>query len=298
MRDREQAKQGPKSLGTRGFVDTLKRTRHEAKRDHLSMIAAGVAFYAFFAVFPALAAIVSIYGLIADPNTVEQQLNALGQAVPSGARDILASQLTRIASSSSQALGWGLAISLLLALWSANKGTRGMIEALNIAYGEEEKRGMFKLTALSLLLTLGAVLTVVMAILIVVGIPAIFAALGLHGVGRTVIDLLRWPILLGLLLVGLAVLYRLAPSREGPSWQWVTPGSLLSTALWLVASIAFSIYVAHFGNYDKTFGSLGAVAILLMWLYVGAYVVLLGAEVNVAGEERAPTSVAAHPVGR
>jgi membrane protein len=262
------------------------------------MVAAGVAFYAFFAVFPALAAVVSIYGLIADPQTVEQQLNALGQAVPSGARDILASQLKRIASSSGQALGWGLVISLLLALWSANKGTRGMIEALNIAYGEEEKRGTVKLTALSLLLTLGAVLTAVIAILIVVGIPAVFAVLGLHGAGRVAIELLRWPILLGLLLAGLAVLYRLAPSREGPPWRWVTPGSLLSTGLWLVASIAFSIYVANFGNYDKTFGSLGAVAILLMWLYVGSYVVLLGAELNVTGEERAPPAGSAHTVGR
>lgn len=290
MHDRTQPEQGPKSLGTRGFMDALKRTRREAKRNHLSMVAGGVAFYAFFAIFPALAAIVSIYGLLADPQTVEQQLNALGQAIPGGAREVLSTQMRRVAGGSSQALGWGFAISLLLALWSANKGTRGMIEALNIAYGEEETRGPVKRAALSLLLTLGAVLTVVAAILIVVGIPALFALLGLEGIGRAAIDVLRWPVLLGLLLVALAVLYRLAPSRLGPPWRWVTPGSLLATALSLVASIAFSIYVANFASYDKTFGSLAAVAIMLMWLYVSSYVVLLGAELNATAERKAGAS--------
>jgi membrane protein len=278
------------TLGNGGFVHVLKRTRSEAQRDHLSMVAAGVAFYAFFALFPAIAAVVSVYGLVADPQTVQQQLDALGGVLPDGVRDILGAQMERVASTSGGALGFGFALSLLIALWSANRGTRSMIEALNIAYDEQEKRGKAKLAALSLLLTLGGVLAVVVAVFVVVAVPALVGLFDLGGFSRIAVNVLRWPLLLGVMLLGLAVLYRFAPSREGPAWKWVTPGSLLATALWLAASLAFSLYVANFGSYDKTFGSLAAVAILLMWLYVGLYVVLLGAEFNATAERLARQS--------
>lgn len=283
-RDRREEDAGPSSLGLRGFREALLRTRREAQRDHLTIISAGVAFYAFLAVFPALAAVISIYGLVADPQTVEQQLQAIGGAVPGGVRDVLGSQLRRVAGASSGALGWGFAASLFLALWSANKGMKGMIEALNVAYDQDEKRGFFKLNALSLLLTLGAVLTAVIAVFVVVAIPPLFGLVGLGGAARVAIDILRWPVLLGFVLVGLGLLYRLGPSREGPQWKWVTPGSALATVLWLAVSIAFSVYVANFGSYDKTYGSLGAVVILLIWLYLGSLVILFGAELNAEAE--------------
>jgi len=296
MDDRSRQSAGPRSLGTRGFIEALKRTRGEAQRDHLSIVAAGVAFYAFLAIFPALAAVVSIYGLLADPQTVQEQLEAMGSVMPGSARDILGEQMRRVAGGSNRTLGWSFLFSLLLALWSANQGMRSMIEALNITYEQDEKRGFMKLNALSLLLTLGGVLTAVLAVTGVVVVPAVLALVGLEGMARTLVNVLRWPMLLVIVLFGVAVVYRLAPSREGPRWQWVTPGSLLATALWLVASIAFSIYVSHFANYDKTYGSLGAVVILLLWLYVGAYVVLLGAELNVIAERSAPTVRQAHQV--
>jgi len=244
------------------------------------MVAAGVAFYAFLSVFPALAALVSVYGLISDPQHVEEQLNALGGVMPAGVRELLGAQLRRIAGGSAGALGWGFALSLLLAVWSTTKGTKSLIEAMNIAYDEQEKRGPLKLNGLALMLTIGGVLTMVVALIVVVGIPTVLGLFGLGGVARVAVDVLRWPLLIAILLVGLAVVYRLGPAREGAKWKWITPGSLLAAMLWLAASIAFSIYVANFGSYEKTYGSLGAVVILLMWFYVGSYVILLGAELN------------------
>jgi membrane protein len=274
------------SSGRRAWVDMLLRTKRGAERDHLGMVAAGVAFYAFLSVFPALAAIVSVYGLLSDPNQVEQQLNALGSFMPGGVREILSEQLRRIAGGSSETLSWGFALSLLLALWSATKGTKSLIEAMNIAYDEQETRGLLKLNGLALVLTVGAVLTMVVALIVVVGIPTVLSFVGLGEIGRIAVDILRWPVLIGLLLVGLATVYWLGPSSTLAEWKWVTPGSLLATGLWLAASIAFSIYVANFGSYEKTYGSLGAVAILLMWFYVGSYVILLGAELNAEVKRR------------
>ena len=274
------------ALRRRGWVDLLLRTKQEAKRDHLSMVAAGVAFYAFLSMFPALAALVSVYGLFADPHEVERQLHALAAVMPDEVLRVLDTQLRRIAGGSSGALGWGALLSLLVALWSANKGTKSLIEAMNIAYDEPEKRGVVGLNALSLVLTFGGVLTLVVALVVIVGIPAALAFVGLEGLARVAVDVLRWPALIAFVLGGLAVVYRFAPSREGPEWKWVTPGSLMATALLLAASIAFSIYVANFGSYEATYGSLGAVAILLLWLYAGAYVILLGAELNAESERR------------
>jgi membrane protein len=276
----------PTAFGRHEWLDTLRRTRREAQRDHLSMVAAGVAFYAFLSVFPALAAIVSVYGLLSDPGQVEQQLNALGGVMPSGVREILSDQLRRIAGGSSAALSWGFALSLLLALWSATKGTKSLIEAMNITYDEQEKRGLFKLNGLALAMTLGGVITAVLALIVVVAIPTLLGFAGLGDIARVGVDVLRWPILIAVLLFALAAVYRFGPSREGPEWRWVTPGSLLAAGLWLAVSIAFSIYVANFGSYEKTYGSLGAVVILLMWFYVGAYVILLGAELNAEAERQ------------
>jgi membrane protein len=276
----------PSSHGRRAWIEILLCTKREAERDHLGMIAAGVAFYAFLSVFPALAAIVSVYGLLSDPNQVEQQLNALGSVMPGGVRAILGEQLRRIAGGSSNALSWGFALSLLLALWSATQGTKSLIEAMNIAYDEQETRGLLKLNGLALVLTVGAVFTMVVALIVVVGIPTVLGFVGLGGIARSAVDVLRWPVLIGLVLSGLAIVYRLGPSRARAELRWVTPGSLLATGLWLAVSIAFSIYVANFGSYEKTYGSLGAVAILLMWFYVGSYVILLGAELNAEVERR------------
>lgn len=283
------------SLCRRPWFDLLLRTKREAERDHLGMVAAGVAFYAFLSVFPALAALVSLYGLLSDPNEVERQLAALGSVMPNGVRELLAEQLRRIAGGSSGVLGWGVVLSLLLGLWSANRGTKSLIEAMNIAYDEQEKRGLLALNALSLLLTLGGVLMLVVALVVIVGIPTVLGFVGLGGLARVAVDVLRWPLLIAVVLIGLAVVYRFAPAREGPEWKWVTPGSLLATMVWLAVSIAFSVYVANFGSYEKTYGSLGAVAILLLWFYAGSYVILLGAELNAEAERRRRPRLGSRP---
>ncbi len=276
----------PRALGKSGWKDTLGRVRGEIRRDNLTMVAGGVAFYAFFALFPALAAIVAIYGLVADPQEVQQQVQALGGAVPAGVRDIVQQQLDRVASGSRAALGWGLVASLLITLWSANKGMKGLVDALDIVYDAKDERGFLKKNGLTLLLTLGAIVAAVAVIALVVAIPPVLNALGLGGGGRVLVQVLRWVLLAGLLLFGLSVLYRFGPHRHQPKWRWVSPGAVAAVLLFILASVAFSIYVASFGSYGKVFGSLAAVAILLMWMYIGAFAVLLGGELNAEAERQ------------
>lgn len=283
-RGREAAK--PRELGKRGWKDVASRVRGEMKSDNVGLIAAGVAFYGFFALFPTLFALVALYGLVADPGQIEEQITAMGSAVPGNVQTLVGTQLQRLASTSSTALGWGLVISLLIAFWSSSKGVRGLMEALNIAYDEDERRGFVKRTAVTLLLTVGGIIVVILAIALVVAVPAVLGYVGLGAGGRIVAQIVRWVVLIGLILGGLAVVYRLAPCRSSPRWRWVTPGSIVAAALWLLASVGFSIYVHFFASYQKTFGSLAAVAVLLMWFYISAYVVIIGAEINAESEHQ------------
>ncbi len=275
----------PQELG-RGWKDVFKRVREESKKDHISLIAAAVAFYAFFAIFPGVAALVSLYGLIADPHDVERQMASLGTVLPSGAKDVIGGQLRRIADGPPSALGWGFALSMLLTLWSASKGVRGIVTALNIAYDEDEKRGWARRNALIVLLTVGGMVAALVALVLVAGVPAFIDRLGLGVAGSVIAQAARWVVLGAMVMGGLAVLYRVGPSRDKPQWTWVSPGSIVAAVLWLLASVAFSLYVGWFGSYEKTFGSLGAVAILLLWFYIGALVVLLGAELNAEAEHQ------------
>lgn len=267
--------------GRRAWTTTLKHTRREVKQDNLTIVAAGVAFFAFLAIFPALAALISIYGLVADPAAVEQQIASLRGVLPAEAADLIGRQLQRIASGSSQSLGWSLALSVLLGLWSANKGMKGLVQGLNIAYGEEDERSWFKRTAIQLGLTLGAILAAIVAIGMVVALPAALSFLGLGGGVRIGVEVARWVLLAALVVVGLGVVYRLGPARGAlRPRRWVTPGAIVATLLWLIGSLLFSIYVANFGSYAKTYGALAAVVILLIWFYLTAFVILLGAELD------------------
>lgn len=285
----------------RGWKDVALRVKDEAKRDNLTLIAAGVAFYAFFALFPTLFAIVAIYGLVADPAHVGSQVDAMGTVLPSGAREIIDEQLTRVASTSSSTLGWGLLLSVVLAFWSASKGVRGLIDAINIAYDERESRGFFKRTGLTLLLTIGGIFAVILAVGALVAVPAILGSIGLGTVGHVLAQIARWVVLVAVIIVGLAVLYRLAPSRDAAKWRWITPGSILASVIWLLVSVGFALYVQWFGSYQQTFGSLAAVAILLMWFYFSALAILLGAETNAEAERQTRRDTTAghpEPMGR
>jgi membrane protein len=278
--------QKPQQIPRAGWRDILLRVKEEQSKDNLSMIAAGVAFYLLFAIFPGIAAAVSIYGLVADPATIEKQVSALNQMMPQQAYDILMGQLKSLSQASGGALSLGLIGGIILALWSASKGMKALITAMNIAYGEEEGRGLIKFNLISLLLTLGTIVFGLIALSLIAIMPALFGNIGLNETVRNIVSLARWPILVIFIVVWLSLLYRYAPNRDYPRWQWVSWGSAFATLLWLVASILFSIYVSNFGSYNETYGSMGAIVILLMWLLITTYAVLLGAELNAEMEHQ------------
>jgi membrane protein len=291
----------PGELPAAGWRDILWRVKSQMTEDNLSLVAAGVAFYALLALFPGIAAAVSIYGLVVDPQTVAEQMSAMSQVLPQESRGIIEEQLTRVTASGSTALGFGAIVGVLLALWSANKGTQALITALNIVYDEREKRGFVRLYAISLALTLGIILFLIVCLAAIAVLPALVGSLGLPEVVRQLATWLRWPILGIAFVSALAVLYRYAPSRREARWRWVSSGAVLATIGWLIGSGLFSWYVSNFGSYNETYGSLGAVAVLMMWFWLSALIVLLGAELNAEMEhqtERDTTRGHEKPLGR
>jgi membrane protein len=283
---RGRAADTPREIPAAGWRDVLWRVKARVSEDDLSLVAAGVAFYGLLAIFPGIAATVSIYGLLVDPQTVSAQLAATSELLPAEARGIIEEQLTRVTSSATTALGLGAIVSLLLALWSANKGTQSLISALNIVYHEREKRGFVRLTLISLGLTLGIILFLIVGLAAIAVMPALFGHLGLPEPVARLVRWLRWPVLGLGFVIGLGLLYRFAPSRTEPRWRWVSWGAVLATVLWLVGSALFSWYVANFGSYNETYGSIGAVAVLMMWFWLSALFVLLGAELNAEMEHQ------------
>lgn len=281
------AKAGPRGRGaTRpgeipkaGWRDILMRTKDEMTRDHITVVAAGVAFFGLLALFPAITALISIAGLTLDPAEVERQLEQVASVLPEDAAGIIEEQAREVASSGTGA-GLAAAGGILLALYSASKGMKSLMEGMNIAYDEEEQRGFLKLNAVALGLTLFLILGLILALGTTVVLPAVLSFLDLSGTVETLIAVLKWPLLAVLAILGLAVIYRFGPSREAPKWRWISPGAVAATLVWIAASIAFSIYVRNFGSYNETYGALGGVIILLTWLWVSALIVLMGAELN------------------
>ena len=271
----------PSDIPKAGWKDILWRTWEEQGKDNISIVAAGVAYYALFAIFPAIAALVSLYGLVFDPAGVEQQVNQLAGLLPPEALNVLRDQARNVASAPQEGLGFGVLFGLALTLWSASRGTNSLITALNIAYGEEERRSFIWLAGLSLLLTLAGLVFVIMTLAMIVAVPAAINFLGLRDtpIGWAA-SLARWPILAVAIVLALAVLYRYGPDRRQPKWRWVTWGSAIATALWIIASVGFSVYVSNFGSYNQTYGSVGAGVVLLLWFNLTSYVILMGAELN------------------
>jgi membrane protein len=285
----------PTSIPAPGWWSILKRTFKEMSLDGVDLMAAGVAFYIMLAMAPALASAVSIFGLVADPTDVQAHLADLSGVMPGAAGDLVSEQLKDIASEDESSLGIGFAIALLVTLWSATKGTKAIITAINTAYDEEETRGFFRLNAVAMGMTFGLIMFLGLAIGLVAAVPVALDTMGLGTIAETLVNVLRWPLLGAIVLLCLAVLYRYAPCREKAQWRWVTWGSGLATALWLAASAGFSFYVSKWGSYDETYGSLAAVAILLMWLYIGAFVVIFGAELNAEMEHQTAVDTTTGP---
>jgi membrane protein len=276
----------PSELPPRGWIQILKRVFSEIGEDAVLSEAASVTFYALLALFPALAALVSLYGLIADPRTLSTEVASLSGVLPGGGMSIITDQLKSLASSPSKALGIGVIIGLLTSLWSANAGMKALFDALNVVYGEREKRSYIRRTLISLAFTLGTILFLILAVAGIVVLPAVLNFVGLGGTTALLLRFGRWPLLILAISVFLALGYRYGPSRAKARWRWVSWGSVAAATLWLIVSLAFSFYVSHFGSYNKTYGSLGAVIGFMTWMWLSATVVLIGAELNAEMEHQ------------
>jgi membrane protein len=270
----------PTQIPARGWWQIVKRSWAEHNADNMPIIAGGVAFFGFLAIFPALIAIISIYGLVASPEQAATQIQSFASGLPESARDLITNQLTSITAGSDDALTTSLVISVLGALWSVSGGVGNLVKAVNIAYDEVETRNFVKLRALSLVLTLGAIVFVLLTFGLVAVLPAVIDALPLGPFGTVLIQIARWGLLLLVVAGSLSVLYRLAPDRDNPKLRWVSLGSLVVTVIWAVVSLLFSFYVNNFGSYNETYGAIAGVIVLMLWLYLTCFLVLLGAEIN------------------
>jgi membrane protein len=270
----------PVEMPRRGWRDVMLRVKEEVSADHVAIVAAGVAFYALLAIFPGIAAIVSIAALVMDPAQIQEQIGAAASVIPAEAASILQNQALNV----SQSAGTGVTLAavggLLLTLYSASSGMKTLMEGMNIAYNEAEDRSLIRKNVVAFTLTLFLTVGFVLAIGAVVIMPVLIGNVGLGDTISTLVAYLRWPVLALFVMCGLAVLYRFAPSRSDPKWRWVSVGAIIAVILWIVGSIAFSVYVRNFASYNETYGTLGAVIILLMWLWLSAFIILLGAEIN------------------
>jgi membrane protein len=276
----------PTEIPWRGWKQILKRAWAENKADNMPIIAGGVAFFGFLSLFPALIALLSLYGLVATPETVAQQVDDLSAQLPESAAQIIEDQLNAIVANSGSALTFGLIVSILAALWSASGGVGNLITAVNLAYDEVETRKFVKLKLMSLGLVLGSIVFVMITFGLVAVVPAVLDALPLGVVGTILAQVVRWVLLLAVFAGALAVLYRVAPDRDAPRFTWVSLGAVVVTVVWAIVSVGFSLYVDNFGSYDKTYGAIAGVIVLMLWLYLTCYLILLGAEINSEAEHQ------------
>jgi membrane protein len=270
----------PSEIPARGWKDILWRVYEGISEDRVLANAAGVTFYALLALFPGIAALVSVYGLFADPSMIVNHLDAISGFAPGGAIDVLREQLTRLAEQGSTTLGISFIVSLLISLWSANSGIKALFDALNVVYQEKEKRNFIRLNAVTLCFTVATIAFLLIALVGIVALPVILNYLPLPGVTGVVLEIARWLVLLVLVVFGLTLIYRYGPSRTEPRWQWITWGSVFAAITWLAASALFSWYAANFGTFNKTYGSLGAIIGFMMWMWLSIIVILVGAKLN------------------
>lgn len=284
--DRGREADAPREIPARGWKDILFRVFKAIAEDRVLYTSGGVAFFALLAVFPAIATIVSLYGLFADAGTIRGHLSLLTGILPAGVLQLLGEQITLIATQGSDVLSAAFILGFLIALWSANSGVAALFDALNVVYGEKEKRSLLRFYATTFLLTLGMIGFAILAIGAVVVAPVVFAFIGFATPAERLLSVLRWPVLFVVVALWLAVIYRYGPSRRDPKWRWVTWGSATAAILWLGASMIFSWYVANFDSYNRTYGSLGAGVGFMVWIWLSGVIVLLGAVLNAEMEHQ------------
>jgi membrane protein len=270
----------------RGWLDVLKRTRRAIRDTHASIVAAGVAFYAFLALVPALIALVIVYGLVASPADIKDQIASFASAAPKDAQRLLTSQLTSITRGAGGGASIGVLIAIAGAIWAASSGMTALDTGLTIVNRETETRGFVRRRLVAFMLTVFAVVGIVLMLALVVALPSVLQSFNVGDAGKVAIGLARWVLLAALLVFGLAVIFRYGPQRRRPRWRWITPGTIVAVVVGLAASVGFSIYVTLMGNYNKTYGSLGAIIVLLLWFYLMAYAVLFGAAMNAELEQQ------------
>jgi membrane protein len=270
----------PTQIPWKGWRDIFWRTVNQTSEDRLLAIAAGVVFYGLLALFPAVTALVSCYGLFAKPDTINDHLSFLEGVMPAEAYSIVQDQIARVVAKGQAGLSAGFAIGLLLALWSANAGMKALMDALNIVNEEKEKRSFIRLNLVSLTFTIAGIFAMLAAVGAVVVAPLLLSPVGLAGMTEEIVRFARWPALMIGMLLGLSVLYRYGPSRRAAKWQWISLGAVFATLTWFAGSAVLSYYFANFANYNATYGSLGAAIGTMMWMWMSAIVVLFGAELN------------------
>ena len=296
--DQGRSARSPMEIPARGWWSVLKRVYREVGEDRVMLTTAGVTFYLLLALFPALAAFVSLYGVVSDPNTIAEHISFLGSVLPSGGVELIESQLAALIRQDVSALSIGFFGGLAIALWSANSGMKSIFDAMNVVYEETEKRGFIKYNLMSLAFTLGALLVGILSVSLIAVVPALLAALRLEGMTETLIRYLRWPLMFLAVTFAIAVVYRWAPSREVAKWRWITWGSALAAVTWLATSIGFSWYLENFADYQATYGSLGAVIGFMVWIWISVMILLVGAELNAELEHQTAQDTTTGPERR
>lgn len=276
----------PPEIPVRGWLDIAWRVVLSIPQDRVLATAGSVAFFALLAIFPAIAVVVSMYGIVTDARTIGDHLALLGGILPEGVLALIRDQIGVIVSKETKTLSFAFVAGFLTALWSANSGMGALFDALNVVYGEKEKRSLLVFYGTTFLFTLGAVVFVLLAITAVVVLPVALRIVGVPVSGETILSVARWPLLLIVVMFGLAAVYRYGPSRSSARWGWVSLGSVAAAILWIAASMAFSWYVSSFDSYNRVYGSLGAGIGFMVWIWISVVIVLVGAELNAEMEHQ------------
>jgi membrane protein len=290
----------PSEIPPAGWWSVLKRVYAEVGDDRVMLTAAGVTFYLLLALFPALAAFVSIYGFVADPRTIADHISFIGGFLPSGGVELIESQLAALIRQDAEALSVGFAAGLVIALWSANSGMKSILDAMNVVYDESEKRSFFRYNLVAFAFTLGFLGIGLLFVSMVGVVPAVLGIFRLESITEVLVRYLRWPLMLLAVAGAISIIYRWGPSRERAKWRWLTWGSGLATVVWIITSIGFSWYLENFADYNATYGSLGAVIGFMMWTWISVMILLVGAELNAELEHqtaRDTTTGSAKPMG-
>lgn len=270
----------PTQIPPKGWFHIFKRAFAQVSSTEVSLKCAGVAFFAFLSLFPVLACFVLIYGIFADASSLTSQMEALRTIAPAAVYTIVRERLEALLTQPEVGLGIGLLVSFVIALWSGSRGTNALIATIGGVYYEDDDRGFLKAAALSLGLTLGAIVLLITALLAIAVLPIIFGFLSFPQMLEDIALMSRWPLLAILVTCGIAVLYRMAPNRRDAEWKWVIPGAMLAGVLWIILSLLFSLYVEQFSNYSATFGSLSVAVVLMLWIYYSSMVIAAGAAFN------------------